>query len=347
MMPLVRPQERLLASLIPELPAGRLLCNTAGRAQFAAAYAEQHPQNAVTCWFLDLHQHDESRRAMISQPANLQLECALDPPAEPCNIVAWSFSKQGDGELAREMLQLGHERLAVGGRLVAVTDNPRDQWLHEQLRCTFRKVTRRPGDDGVLYLATKTEPLRKRKNYTAEFAFRDGERLIHLRTRPSVFSHRELDVGARALIKSLDVQPGMRVLDLGCGSGAVGIAAALRAAEVRVHATDSNPRAIEAVTWAAEHQEVASRVTAALDCNGSSVAPAAFDLVLANPPYYSNFRLARLFLDIARQALRPGGTLLVVTKSPDWYLHELVWPFGLPDVSKSGSYTVVRTVLQG
>ena len=35
----VRPQEQLLLDTLGELPAGRLLCNTAGRAQFAAEYA--------------------------------------------------------------------------------------------------------------------------------------------------------------------------------------------------------------------------------------------------------------------------------------------------------------------
>ena len=140
----------------------------------------------------------------------------------------------------RETLQMGHERLAQGGRLVASIDYARDQWLHEQLRRMFAKVTRRQSDSGVVYLATKTDPLRKLKNYAAEFAFRDGERLIQLRTRPGVFSHRELDGGARALIKTMRIEAGMRVLDLGCGSGAVGIAAAVREPGATVDAIDSS-----------------------------------------------------------------------------------------------------------
>ena len=115
----------------------------------------------------------------------------------------------------------------------------------------------------------------------------------------------------------------MRVLDLGCGSGAVGIAAGLRAEDVHVHATDSNPRAIEAVLWAAERNGLGGRVTAALDCDGTSIQPGSFDVVLANPPYFSNFRIAGLFVAIASRALKPGGKLLVVTKSPEWYALEL------------------------
>lgn len=346
MTPPVRPAEQRLIDLAPELAAGRLLCNTAGRAQFARAFAGCHAPAPATCWFLDLYQHNAAQQALTTRPANLHFVCAADPPAGECDLVAWTFSKQGDAELTREMLQLGHERLAIGGRLIAAIDNPRDQWLHEQLQHIFPKVTRRPDADGVVYLATKSEPLRKHKNYAAEFSFRDGERLIHLRTRPGVFSHRELDGGARALIKTMHVQPGQSVLDLGCGSGAVGIAAALRSDGVQVQATDSNPRAIEAITWAAERNACSNRLTALLDCDGSSLPRASFDLVVANPPYYSNFRLAQLFLDIAAKALRPGGELLVVSKTPDWYLTALATRFQRPEIVNSGGYSVVRAAIR-
>ena len=49
----------------------------------------------------------------------------------------------------------------------------------------------------------------------------------------------------RRLIDQSGIRPGMRVLDLGCGSGAVGLAAAGRYPDVAVHAMDSNPRAID------------------------------------------------------------------------------------------------------
>jgi len=139
----------------------------------------------------------------------------------------------------------------------------------------------------------------------------------------------------------MSIEPSMKVLDLGCGSGAVGIAAALRAENVQVHATDSNPRAIEAVLWAAERNGVSGRITAALDCDGTSIQPGTYDLVLANPPYFSNFRLAGLFLTISRRALRPGGTLLVVTKSPEWFVENLTGPFGEIEDRIVGQYHVV------
>jgi 16S rRNA (guanine1207-N2)-methyltransferase len=342
----IRPHEQLLIELIPQLPAARVLTSSAGRGQFAAAYAKHFPQTAVSCWFLDLYQLQQARLAIQPPLANLKLLCEADPPQGEVDLVAWLFSRRGEAELTREMLQLGHQRLAIGGRMAAAIDNPDDQWLHEVLRGLFPKVTRRPEKEGVVYLATKTEPLKKIKNYACELAFRDGERLIHLRTRPGIFSHREVDGGARALIKAMEIQPGMRVLDLGCGSGAVGIAAALRGENVKVQAIDSNPRAIEAVRLACERNGV-SNLTAVLDCDGSSVTHAECDLVLANPPYFSNYQIAKLFLTIAGRALATGGRLLVVTKTPHWFVEHMGSPWQEVSTQPVGQFVVVSAIKGG
>jgi len=64
-------------------------------------------------------------------------------------------------------------------------------------------------------------------------------------------------------------------------------------------------------------------VSVALAADGRVPDPGAYDLALANPPYYSDFRIAQLFVDAAWKALAPGGTLLIVTKQPAWYLEYL------------------------
>jgi 23S rRNA (guanine1835-N2)-methyltransferase len=164
--------------------------------------------------------------------------------------------------------------------------------------------------------------------------------LIYLRTRPGVFSHRELDGGARALIKSMAIAQGMRVLDLGCGSGAVSLSAAVRAGTVEVDAIDSNPRAVEATRWAAERNMAAS-VRAALDCDGSTIQTAAYGLVVTNPPYYSDFRIPTLFLNIAARALCSGGIVMLVTKSPQWYADHLPMDFAEATLKTVGNYVVL------
>ncbi|HET6422383.1 MAG TPA: methyltransferase [Planctomycetaceae bacterium] len=315
----VRLSEQLRIDISAELPGGRMLCNTVGRGQFPRAYVAVHPEATAVCWFLDVYQRDQTAGAEESElEARIEWVCTADPPEDPFDLVVWGFGTRGETELVREMLQLGYQRLRDEGRFVAVIDNPDDQWLHTELKKLYPKVTRRPVKKGVIYLCTKPGPLAKEKNYRAEFVFRDREKLIKSYTRPSVFSHRHIDVGARTLINTMEIEPGQQVLDLGCGSGVVALAAASRAEDVQVLAVDSNPRALECV----QHGATANGLTGIdtlLDAGGQLIPRGQFDLVLANPPYFSHYRIAELFLRMAHRALKPGGTVHVVTKTPKWF----------------------------
>jgi 16S rRNA (guanine1207-N2)-methyltransferase len=225
--------------------------------------------------------------------------------------------------------------------MLASTDNPRDKWLHEQMTALFGKVVRRAGRSGVVYQARKREPLKKIKSFAAEFVFRDGEHLIRACSRPGVFSHRRIDAGARQLLNAMEVAAGNRILDIGCGSGVLSLAAALRASDVEVHAVDSNARAIECVGRGAAMNGL-SNVRGELNASGQYEGPGTFDLVLANPPYYAAFQIARLFALAGHNALRPGGQILIVTKSPDWYRENMPEWFADVRIEASKEYYIVR-----
>jgi release factor glutamine methyltransferase len=159
----------------------------------------------------------------------------------------------------------------------------------------------------------------------------DGLQLIVL---PDVFNPKLLRSGA-FLVSQLhraDLLPsGSRVLDLGSGSGACGLAAARRGCAVV--AVDINPSAVRCTRINAllNNVEVDAR-------QGDLFAPVAderFDVVLFNPPYYRG--TPRDSLDRAWRSadvperfaaelsahLRPGGHALVVLSSdagPDTFL---------------------------
>jgi 16S rRNA (guanine1207-N2)-methyltransferase len=338
-----RAHEQLLIDAIPELDATRVLCTTGGRAQFARTYAIERPDAHVVCSFLDLFQKRQSEFQILDDGPvdNLKLICEPDLPSTEADLVAFVFRKGGDAELTRDLMQQGHLRLVEGGRMIASTDNDEDQWLHEQLRDLFPKVTRRPfPKQGTLYLATKTGPLKKVKDFDSEFAFRDRGRLIRAFSRPGVFSHRRIDLGARTLINTMQIRPKMKVLDMGCGAGTVSLAASFAAENVTVIALDSNPRAIQCTQRGAELNN-APGITAILDCEGQAASTGDFDLVLANPPYFSNYAIAELFLDTAFRALKTGGLVHVVTKTPNWFLERM--PMWFVDIRESdaGDYRVL------
>jgi 16S rRNA (guanine1207-N2)-methyltransferase len=277
---------------------------------------------------------------------NLEIICTSDFPAGPFELVAIPVDPRGESELTRDLLQAGHERLTIGGRLISATSSEDDQWLHDEMRKLFEKVTRRPTDSGVVYLASKTAPLKKHKNFDCEFAFRDRGRLIRAFSRPGVFSHRSLDAGARALINTMVVRDGDRVLDLGCGSGAVALAAAFRASSVTVVAVDSHIRAVEC-TGQGTTLNGLTNVAAILDHAGNAPEPETYDVVLGNPPYYSDYEIAEIFLQGARRALKPGGRVLMVAKASTWYKTRMPDLFDDVQVHTHKQYTVVEGMQRG
>ena len=247
-----------------------------------------------------------------------------DIPPGPYDLAIVPLSKGGEAELSRDLLQQSLRELRPGGLLVAAIDNARDNWLREQLAETGEKVRVRPaGDlDAVAYVVEKTRPHVRERDFTCRFVFRDRDRLLTAITRPGVFAHRRIDPGARHLLNAVDLAPDTRVVEIGCGSGCVTLGLAARDASVHVHALDSAARAVACTREAAALNGLAN-VSVALDCEGRVPDPGSYDLALANPPYYGDFRIAERFVAAAHVALAPGGTLLVVTKQPSWYVEHL------------------------
>lgn len=326
-----RPAEAHALELARGILAGRerplrIVCTSVGRAQAAHALAAEWPAAAVTAWFLDLHPCTAAMASWPSTPANLTPACVPDMPPGPWDLAVVPLARDGEAELAREVLQQAFERLVPGGWLATAIDNPRDRWLREQLAATRETVRVReaagPKPRTIGYLVEKTREPAKIRDFSCPIVFRDRERLLRAVTRPGVFAHRRVDPGVRRLLDAVDVAAGARVLDIGCGSGCVAIGIAARDPSVRVHALDSAARAVACTLRGVELNDLGN-VTVALEAEGRVPDPGCWDLALANPPYYSDFRLAHLFCEAARLALAPGGTLLVVTKQPTWYVENL------------------------
>jgi 16S rRNA (guanine1207-N2)-methyltransferase len=337
------PQEVLFIEALTEMSGDRILCTSAGLAQFAAEAAQSLESATVSCLYLDQYRANLARDYCRGLSVKFQIICESDLPDGEADIVALPFSANGEAELSRDLIQSGHLRLRVNGKIYTSTENRKDTWLRDQLGRMFRKVERRPSSKGVLYIATKTEPLKRIRNFGCEFAFRDCGRLIRAFSRPGVFSHRSIDPGARHLINEMQIAPGARVLDIGCGSGTVSLAAACRAEGVSVHAVDSHCRAVECVARGAELNGF-TNITTELNDTGGYVGSGSYDLALANPPYYASFRIAEHFLVAGRSALRPGGEIVVVTKHADWYQKNMSrWFDGVTAAERKG-YHVFRGV---
>jgi 16S rRNA (guanine1207-N2)-methyltransferase len=163
-----------------------------------------------------------------------------------------------------------------------------------------------------------------------------------------VFASRGLDPGTALLIENLALRPTDRVLDLGCGWGAVGVAAARSAPHGEVVLTDVNRRAARL----AQENLVRNGATNASVRVGRSFEPvgdATFDVVAANPPYRAGRELVLAMLGETPRHLAAGGRLLLVGKGSQgirFYQAWLAthWAPGVRVLSRGSGYRVLEAL---
>jgi 16S rRNA (guanine1207-N2)-methyltransferase len=168
---------------------------------------------------------------------------------------------------------------------------------------------------------------------------------LQLITQPGVFAHRGLDPGTRLLIEAMRVSPTSRVLDLGCGYGAIGIVAAKLATRGHVVLVDADIRA----TRLAQRNLALNGVTNAEVVLGDGVhdlpPKSRFDVVASNPPTHSGREVLEDFVTGAYKVLRPRGQLFLVINRLLSLKREVEQVFGNGEtVARAKGYVVVRAV---
>lgn len=164
-----------------------------------------------------------------------------------------------------------------------------------------------------------------------------GDISLRLETAPNLFSPAHADRGTLAMLSLTSFDASDRVLDLGCGVGIVGIYAARCGADVMMTDFDS-----EAVGVA-----IANCATNGVSClvaqsdGFSAIEPGRlFTQILSNPPYHTDFSVAKRFIEGAFRHLEMGGRLIMVTKRLDWYKNKLTGVFGGVRVHEIDGYYV-------
>ncbi len=139
-----------------------------------------------------------------------------------------------------------------------------------------------------------------------------------------VFASHGLDPGSALLIEALSLRPTDRVLDLGCGWGAIGVAAARLCPLGHVVLTDVNRRAIALSRTNLARNKVKNAEVRA----GSLFDPVRderFDVIASNPPYHVGRESILKLLGEARDHLGEDGRLVLVGKGSQGILFYQRW----------------------
>lgn len=190
-----------------------------------------------------------------------------------------------------------------------------------------------------------TEQPRARSDRTERRFLYQGELLTFV-VDTGIFASHGLDPGTALLIENLTLRRTDRVLDLGCGWGAVGVAAAKSARDGRVVLTDVNRRAARLARQNVERNGVRNAEVRV----GSLFAPVVgetFDVIATNPPFHAGRPLILRILSEAPDHLAPDGRLVLVGKGSqgirfyqEWL--EAHWPGSVTVLGRGSGYRVLE-----
>ena len=242
------------------------------------------------------------------------------------------------------MIEQAFHVLKPNGTFIVLSPYEKDDFFQTALKKIFGKVhTPMDANNTVFWCQRDGDRPRRRHEMTYHVRV-DAETSYRFVSRPGVFGYGFYDEGARALTDVMELKEGQRVLDLGCGVGTNGVLAARQLGPTGFVAfADSNVRAIALAEMNAKsigltnYQTLASHTLAEWP-------EASFDVVLANPPYYAQGSIIRLFVERSKSLLKVGGVLYLVTKQVDATWSIIQEHFAEPELFENRGYVVFRAI---
>ena len=330
----LNPTEAALLARLPDQPHAARPLFLGGRtgALALAARLQGWGEGGLTVHTFDAHAAGILRRNLAENNASIAdtaapnvfaVSTTLDVAALDCDAAFWQMTK-GDGTAERDLFVLEQLVCDVGpaGRRLVIAADALNPTFLERFRKACDRVTLRREGALTLLSGVVARPLAHDAlpDHRATFeASLKGHAPLAFTTWPGCFCHRRADMGGLALAEVVAEQvafdPGDRVMDLGCGCGMVGILLAMAFPEkgLRVDYQDSDAAARDSVADNLRRHPHAARVFFSAEGEGEA---GAYDLLLANPPYFGDWRIAGFFIQTAARLLKRGGLIAFVTKRP-------------------------------
>jgi 16S rRNA (guanine1207-N2)-methyltransferase len=161
----------------------------------------------------------------------------------------------------------------------------------------FRSVHKVTAKDSSLFICRKPSPKEPPPEPVLTYHDAVSDKDLQFYVRPGMFSSSNIDKGTELLLQTIKPVVGKSVLDVGCGSGVIGVVAAARGASVSL--LDVDARAIKLAKRNIELNGYRGDTYLALqpyECESNR-----FDIVLSNPPTHSGSKtLQQLFAEMVR-----------------------------------------------
>ena len=163
---------------------------------------------------------------------------------------------------------------------------------------------------------------------------------ITVNTESSLFSPKEADRGTLAMLNHVEFSEEDKLLDLGCGCGIVSLAAAANGVKPEnIVLTDVDALAVRTAEKNMRENGFPGAVFVTGDAL-TNVPGSDFDLILSNPPYHTDFKVAKSFIEKGFNRLKISGRMFMVTKRKDWYKNKLIAIFGGVKIYEEDGYFV-------
>lgn len=161
---------------------------------------------------------------------------------------------------------------------------------------------------------------------------------ITLINTEGLFSPHHIDRGTRAMLECVPPRENEKVLDLGCGAGTVGIYMSKVLGSENVVMCDIDENAVSASRENCAANGVSPKIVVS---NGfHNLEDTGFSAIYSNPPYQSDFAVAKHFIEKGFNRLLLGGRMVMVTKRRAWYENKLKSIFGGCKVFEKDGYFV-------
>lgn len=164
--------------------------------------------------------------------------------------------------------------------------------------------------------------------------------ILEFQTEKSLFSPKKVDQGTLAMLSQTDFSEGDKVLDLGCGYGVVGILAAGVVGDQSVVMSDCSATAVRVARQNAVRNGYPDINVVQSDAY-DHIEDTDFSLILSNPPYHTDFSVAKRFIQGGYRHLVSGGRMIMVVKRLLWYRNKLTSVFGGVKVRECNGYYVL------